>query len=267
MLWSNGAQYLSMPQGGQIAMSPVNPRNMVWAPALGAWPHYTKDAGATWTLAYNLDHGPQPSPYDPQNNNDVHYADLPTSWPNTISPWHVANILAADRADPQGLTFYYFDGWTFYASVDGGANWSIGAAYPSLPDWIAQPEIVSNPAKQGDVWMAFTRDVGTATTEPLYHSTDGGKTFAPVATVDSCQYLTFGRGTSASLPAIYIFGRVGGATADTMYVSTDGASTWRAISDPALNQFPGITFMEADMRTANLVYVALGGRGVTFGQQ
>ncbi len=258
-------QEQAMPIAGQIAMSPTNPQNMVWAPTWGSWPHYTIDGGKTWKLTNNLDHPPQPSPYDPQNKDHTHYTALPKSWPNTISPWVNTYILAADRQDPQGKTFYYYDGWTFYYSRDGGANWQKGAS-GNLPTWLIRPAIIPNPTKMGDVWMSFARNPEDVNGNKLYRSTDGGKTFNTIASVDSCELIAFGKGSSNTNPYIYIFGRVNGATQDTMYKSEDMGKNWMPISNPNVLQFPGLAYMEGDMRSPNLIYTALAGRGIMVGE-
>jgi xyloglucan-specific exo-beta-1,4-glucanase len=258
-------QEQAMPIGGQIAMSPTNPQNMVWAPTWGTWPHYTIDGGKTWKLTNNLDHPDPPSPYDPKNNDHTHYTALPKSWPNTISPWVNTYILAADRQDPQGKTFYYYDGWTFYYSRDGGANWQKGAS-GNLPTWLIHPAIIPNPTKMGDVWMSFARNPEDVNGNKLYRSTDGGKTFSIISSVDSCEFIAFGKGSSNTNPYIYIFGRVGGANQDTMYKSQDMGKTWVPISNPNILQFPGLTYMEGDMRSPNIIYAALAGRGIMVGE-
>ncbi|QLE58458.1 exo-alpha-sialidase [Nostoc sp. TCL26-01] len=262
--WDKSGQELVMPSGGQIAMSPTNPQNMVWAPSWGSWPHYTTDGGKTWKLTFNIDHPLPPVPYDPQNNDHTHYTALPKSWANSISPWLSSYILAADRQDPNGKTFYYFDGWKFYYSTDGGANWRKSAA-DNLPSWKIRPTIVPNPTKTGDVWMSFARNPDEAAGNKLYRSSDSGKTFVTIPSVDSCEYIAFGKGSSDTNPYIYIFGRVGGATQDTMYKSENMGQSWVQISNPNVLQFPGIHHMEGDMRSPNLVYVALGGRGIMQG--
>ncbi|MEA5592939.1 sialidase family protein [Rivularia sp. UHCC 0363] len=251
--------------GGQIAMSPTNPNNMVWSPTWGPYTHYTMDAGKTWQLARNLDHDPKPKPFDPNNDKHTHYDALPKSWANSINPWLSSYILAADRQDPTGKTFYYYNGWTFYYSQDGGANWKKGASN-KLPTWMVRPAIVSNPTKQGDVWMSFARNPEELEGNKLYRSTDGGKTFNTIASVDTCEFVTFGKGASDKNPNVYIFGRVGGAKKDTMYVSQNMGNTWKQISNPEVQQFPGITWLEGDMRSPNLVYAALWGRGIMVGE-
>lgn len=251
--------------GGQIAMSPTNPKNMVWSPTWGPLTHYTMDGGKTWKLAHNLDHEPKPEPFDPKNEKHTHYDVLPKSWGNSISPWLSSYILAADRQDPKGKTFYYYNGWIFYYSNDGGANWRKGASN-QLPTWMVRPAIVPNPTKQGDVWMSFARNPEDVEGQKLYRSTDGGKTFKTIPSVDTCEFVTFGKGDSAKKPYIYIFGRVGGANVDAMYLSKNMGRTWELISNPKVQQFPGLTWLEGDMRSHNLVYAAVSGRGIMVGE-
>ena len=252
--------------GGQIAMSPTNPDNMVWSPTWGPYTHYTMDGGKTWKLAHNLDHDPKPEPFDPNNDIHTHYDALPKSWANSIHPYLSTYILAADRQDPEGKTFYYYNGWTFFYSNDGGANWRKGASN-ELPTWMVRPAIVPNPTKQGDVWMSFARNPEDVEGNKLYRSTDGGKNFKPISSVDTCEFVTFGKGSSNKNPYVYIFGRVNGAKKDAMYVSQNMGGTWKQISNPDKQQFPGLTWLEGDMRTSNLVYAALTGRGIMVGEQ
>ena len=102
-------------------------------------------------------------------------------------------------------------------------------------------------------------------TFPLLHSTDGGKTFAALNTVSYASFVAFGKGPDANTPDLYVFGRGPGDTADAIYRSEDMGGTWMQISDPARMGFGEINGLEGDMRTRDLVYVALGGRGIVFG--
>jgi uncharacterized protein (TIGR03437 family) len=281
-LWSGGAQQLSTPVSGQIALSSTNPQNMIWAPAWGTfdgafdtanaqnapWPHYTTDGGKTWAVCKLADPPAPPNPYDPQNNDDVHYDSLPKSWAIGISPYVTSNILSADRNDPAGKTFYYWDNTFFYYSTDGGATWTASAA-AGFPAYIVNVTIASNPAAYGDVWMAFARNgcCGTADVNgnPLYHSTDGGKTFRTVAGIDICDKIAFGQGNSPQTPFIYILGRIAGAARDAIYKSEDGGQSWIRITNPDTQAMLNVAQMEGDMRTPNLLYLAVAGRGIWYG--
>jgi hypothetical protein len=266
-LWKSdkSAQEKVMATGGQIAMSPTNPKNLVWSPTWGTWTHYTKDGGKTWQLSRNIDRKPMPQPFDPQNNDHNHYDALPKSWSNTINPWLSSYILAADRQDPKGETFYYLNNSTFYYSNDGGANWRESTA--KLPGWLIRPTIVPNPTQQGDVWVSFARNPEEVTGNKLYRSIDGGKTFTIVTSVKSCEYITFGKGSSSKNPYIYIFGKIGNAKKDAIYKSENMGKSWIQISDPNVLMFPGMVNIEGDMRSLNLVYVALTGRGIMVGEK
>lgn len=159
--------------GGQIAISPTNPLNMVWAPTWGPSTHYTMDGGKTWKPALT-------------NNGEP----LPNSWGNRIHPYVSSYIVTADKADSEGKTFYYFDGTAFYYSKDGGTIWTKSKAgdFPSL---ILRPIILSNPLKPGDVWLSFQRNPEDIQRNPLYRSIDGGQTFSKVKSVDSSETRCF----------------------------------------------------------------------------
>jgi photosystem II stability/assembly factor-like uncharacterized protein len=180
------------------------------------------------------------------------------------NPWWNGDVLAPDLV--AAGTFYYFDNGNFYYSTDGGATWTLGnTAWPQDPHWVLNASIVPNPVKAGDVWMSFAPDPNQTWTYPLMHSTDGGKTFAPISTLASANYLAFGKGATAAAPFLYVHARVPGAAADAIYKSEDAGATWIEISDPARMQFGEINSLEGDMRTQDLVYVGNGGRGVFYG--
>ena len=247
----NGKTWIHIPNpspgtGGNIAMSATDPNNMVWAPH-AATPQYTQDGGKTW------------------RNCTLNGSALPKSW-QISNEWWNGNVLMPDLVT--GGTFYYYDSGSFYSSADGGATWTLGnTSWPQGqdPHWTIGTNIVPNPARAGDVWMAFSANSNQTTNFQLVHSSDGGKTFGAVATMDRCNYVAFGQGLTAGAPYMYMHGRANGDTEDAVYKSEDMAQTWLRISDPRLQQFGGISSLEGDMRTRNLVYAGTGGRGIFYG--
>jgi hypothetical protein len=225
-------------------MAAEDPKKMVWAP-YNANPVYSLDGGNTWNTAM------------------ANGAALPASW-QLSNPWWNGDVLAADQVAPG--TYYYFNNGDFYVSPDGGATWNNrSVAWPQDPHWVINVSIVTNPVKAGDVWMVFAPNSNQATAFQLIHSTDGGKTFAAVTTLQYANFVAFGKGNDAGTPFIYVHGRAPGDTADAIYKSEDSGATWSRISDPSRMQFGAINSLEGDMRARDLVYVGQGGRGIVFG--
>ena len=262
----NGTPYAASAIAGQVAMSPTNPLNIIWAPAYGSYPQVTLDGGRTWRLMRDLDATPPTPTGGPPTIASTHWQYLAPTFSNSISPWVVSNLLSADRADPTGQTFYYLAFTTLYITHDGGLTWRKGASQPEFPSFIVHPNLLSNPATPGDLWLVFARNDDDVRLNPLFHSTDGGLTFTAVAGVSSCNKATFGAPSIAGgPPTLYIAGRVGSDSADALYKSPDLGQTWTRISDPATQAFPGMSAIEGDMRTRDLLYIGTAGRGVMFG--
>jgi hypothetical protein len=274
-LWNEGKQKTAIPIGGQIALSSANPRNMVWAPTWGTfdgitgnsasapWPHYTMDGGKTWKLCRLAKPAARPVHIDQQSNEQAHYDALPRSWQNTINPYVSSVVLAADRNDPEGRTFYYVDGTSFYLSRDGGLTWNVNHK-TGFPARRVQVTVLSNPTRKGDVWVAFGRGDNVSGTK-LFHSSDGGMTFATVPGVQFCERIAFGRGLKEKVPFLYMLGRLDGDSRDAIFKSEDMGGTWIRLSDPDVTPMMNVVHMEGDMRTRDLLYLALSGRGFMYG--
>jgi len=243
----NGVTWKHIPNtspgvAGSIAMSATDPNNMVWSPT-GAGPQYTLDGGNTWQKCM------------------ISGKPMTGSWQLSVSPYWAAEVLAPDLVT--GGTFYYFDNGSFYVSTDKGATWTL--ANSQLTQWALKSSIVPNPAQAGDIWMSFKPNNNQPAPFQLMRSTDGGKTFAAVPTVDQCNFVAFGKGNSAGTPFVYIHGRANGDSNDAIYKSEDLGQSWTRVSEPRMNQFGTITSLAADMRTQDLVYVGLGCRGIQYG--
>jgi len=274
-LWDNGEKRLAIPIGGQIAMSSADPLNFVWAPTWGTfdgirgsaasapWPHVTFDGGKTWRLCRLAQSQSRTGEMATHNIDQAHYGALPRSSQNATQPWVSTQILASDRNDPQGKTFYYVDGSNFYTSRDGGLTWyeNYNTGFPS--DRV-NVTVVSNPAKTGDVWVAFGRGDYVKGTK-LFHSSNGGKTFATVSGVQFCDKIAFGRGNDAEVPFLYMLGRLDGQQRDAIFKSEDMGAKWIRLTDPDVAPMMDVVQMEGDMRTKNLLYLTLDGRGFMYG--
>jgi uncharacterized protein (TIGR03437 family) len=223
--------------GGKIAISATDPRNMVWSPAKKAQPVYTTDAGATWNPC----------------------SGLPASWQNE-NEWWSGQILAADQVD--GRRFYHYNNGTLFGSTDGGATWNrlsdINTGSPPNA-YTIKTSLVPHPQRAGELWVSFARNTNQPNPFPLLRSTDGGRTFARVSSVDSANYVAFGKN------AIYLHGRANRDELEAIYQSRDEGGSWVRVSDPLRWGMSGINGLEADLRTEDLVYVATGGRGIFYG--
>ena len=235
---------------GVIAMAADNPKNMVWAPSHWAKPQVTFDGGISWTVAKLRDG-----------------TDLPGTW-KLLSEWWHGQVLVADRM--AGGRFYYFDGYRFFNSTDGGKTWDVVASDTLqkglAPWWTVATNVVVNPEKTGQLYITFAANSNQADAFKMFRSDNSGATFKPVATADTVNYLAFGRGDVTGTPYLYIHGRVNGATKDGVYQSRDDGASWSLISSPDENQFGKINTIDADMRKKNVVYIGTGGRGMFVGK-
>ncbi|MFK0192016.1 cellulose binding domain-containing protein [Kitasatospora sp. NPDC090308] len=161
----------------------------------------------------------------------------------------------ADRVDPK--TFYGWSGGTFYVSTDAGATFTAKAS--GLPAESVRFKAV--PGTRGDVWLAG----GTATTSyGLWHSTDGGATFAKQAGVDQADNIGFGKAAPGRThPAMYTSAKIGGVRG--LFRSDDAGASWVRINDDAHQWGWTGGAITGDPRIYGRVYVGTNGRGVLYG--
>jgi hypothetical protein len=230
-------QFGSEPKGsagsGSVAVS-ADGAVVLWAPR-GARPAYSRDGGTTWVASVGL-----PAP-----------AKVP-DW----APWFLR--LASDRVNPKKL--YAFDTLTgvVFTSKDGGAHFAVAARnLRSMPEYeLHYASIQAVPGHEGDVWIT--------TKEDLAHSTDSGKTFSRVTSVEEAHAIGFGRhAPGRTYPALYLSGTVNGVTG--FFRSDDGGAQFIRINDDA-HQYGGAQVITGDPRVYGRVYVAPGGRGILYGQ-
>lgn len=214
---------------GHIAVS-ADGRIWIWSLRSGAY--RTSDQGETWTRIDGLPSNPR---------------------------------VVADRVDP--LRFYDLDlfGGKLYTSTDGGATMT---AKPfDLPGGLPKPggdrmdaragqdQLYPTPGKAGDLWIAAF--------DGLYHSADGGATFAKLPHVEILHSFGFGKAAPGHAdPALYMVGTVEGIRG--IFRSIDFGQSWAMINDPA-HQWGLVLQIAGDPKQFGRVYVGTHGRGVFYG--
>ena len=167
-------------------------------------------------------------------------------------------------ADPVNASrFYAMDAQSGKLLVSADRAGSFAAAAGSLPNLQGFGRgggglLAVTTGMEGDIW-AGSRDGG------LYHSTDGGTSFARLDSVGGAEALGFGKAAPGkTFPALYLLGSVNGFRA--RYRSDDTGRTWVRIDDDQ-HQFAAanVPLIVGDLRIYGRVYVTTGGRGVIFG--
>jgi hypothetical protein len=143
------------------------------------------------------------------------------------------------------------------SSEDGGAHFAAAEhELRSMPDYqLHFASIQAVPGQEGDVWVT--------TKEELWRSTDSGKSFREVRSVEEAHAVGFGRSAPGrSYPAIYLSGTVDGVTG--FFRSDDEGASFVRINDDS-HQYGGAQVITGDPRIYGRVYVAPGGRGIVRG--
>jgi hypothetical protein len=209
---------------GAATTAPTAPPAVLWAP-VDAAPARSTDGGQTWTPVAGLAQGLMP---------------------------------VADPVNP--AAFYAFDpaAGSVLRSTDNGATFT--AAATGLPTGVgaeqssSAPQLHAAPGRAGDLWL-------TAGDGALYHSTDGGTSFTPVASVTTVATLGFGKAApGARYPAIYLTGVVDGVQG--VFRSTDEAASWVRINTGA-EQYAWVgQTITGDPHLFGRVFLGTNGRGI-----
>jgi photosystem II stability/assembly factor-like uncharacterized protein len=203
---------------------------------------------------------PENQSYAPEPATPVRSTDRGKTWTG-VSGLPAGVMAVADPVSPQA--FYAFDpsSGTLYASADGGASFT--AKTTGLPAGTGAeqsgslPQLHTVPGRAGDLWL-------TGGDGLLYHSTDGGKTFAPDTTVDTVATLGFGKAApGAGYQAIYLVGAVSGTQG--IFRSTDGGAHWIKINTNAQQWGWTGQAITGDQESFGRVYLATNGRGIQYG--
>jgi photosystem II stability/assembly factor-like uncharacterized protein len=181
---------------------------------------------------------------------------------NNGKTWDLCAGLGQDvrvLADPvDAARFYAYDPETgkVLVSTNGGANFlQTDAALPTQRGF-GSGSLSIAPGMEGDIWLAC-RDAG------LFHSTNGGVSFAKLETVHSADALGFGKAAGGkTYPALYLIGEISGEHG--VYRSDNAGENWVRIND-AEHQYGWISHITGDPRIYGRVYFGTGGRGIIYG--
>jgi hypothetical protein len=233
------------------------------------------------TLAYSLDYGRSWQPLSPPSaasaitaSADGHafmvMAKVPLvtrdrgrSWARTRGLPTGAHPIA-DKVAPE--TFYSLDfkhselyvstdGTTFSPRASHGLPRTLEDDLPTSPE--RQWPLVATPGKRGDLWVLAP--------EGLFHSTDGGSSFARVDGGLLVGALSFGKAPPGrDYPALYALGAQGNTYA--IWRSDDDGASWMRLNDSRHQYGQRFRCIAGDPRVFGRVYVGTDGRGIVYGQ-
>ena len=252
---SNGGARMALSEDGGHAWRPIS------APAGGGPPGRGGQGGGTLLLSADgstllFDAG------TPQYSTDNGATWMPVKGlPGNLK-------LVADRANAK--KFYAIDqgGGKVYTSTDGGASFVAspaqglngGGGGPGGRGGRGGGRVWATLGVEGDLWIAGGRS--------LAHSTDGGKTFKPLARAPSVAAggLCFGFGKAPpgkTYPALFAAGNFNGVNA--VYRSDDMGESWVRINDDQHQYGTRFRCLCGDPRIYGRVYVGTDGRGIVYG--
>ena len=215
----------------RVAVSATDP-NLLVVVVSKALPLRTTDGGASWSAVSGLPNGPE-------------------------GPWYWRQPLVADAVD--GNTFYYYSSGKLYRSTDGGASFSVvNSSLPNQDDWNNYYAVKTFPGVRGEVWINLKQS-------GLFHSTDSGKTFTRLPSVERADLFAFGKPqTGRTIPALYLYGKVTGM-GEGIFRSLDAGETWTSIGSPQnpIGSDPHV--MEASRQQFGVVFIGTKGRGIYYG--
>jgi xyloglucan-specific exo-beta-1,4-glucanase len=178
-----------------------------------------------------------------------------------------------DRVDAKRFYAVDFDRAVVDVSLDGAAHFKpqhtrglpkdivddepgkIGNVYGPARE--AAWPLMATPGKRGDLW--FISHSG------LFHSSDGGRSFAEIQGGISVRALAFGKAPPGkSYPALFAIGSEGDLTA--IWRSDDVGTHWIRVNDAQHEYGRAFRCIAGDPRVFGRVYVGTDGRGIVFGE-
>ncbi|MER5555831.1 1,4-beta-glucanase [Streptomyces sp. NPDC002793] len=263
-----------------LALATLKPSYVVrtgWPSGSGSAGAYSHDSGASWrpfasqppiaatapgpvavsadgaTLLWSFVH------WDGTKYAAHRSTDGGTTWAE-VATFPKGGTPVADPLDPARFYVYDTDTGAVFLSTDKGATFTEGAK--GLPSGDVQFRIAAAPGRSGDLWLS-AKEGG------LLRSTDGGRTFTPVAGCQASYALGFGRAAPgrgrAGYPAVFQTGRAS-ATYDGVAVlrSDDAGATWVRINDDSHRWGWTGEVITGDPRVHGRVYLGTNGRGIQY---
>jgi photosystem II stability/assembly factor-like uncharacterized protein len=221
---------------------------------------YSQDAGLTWTQF-----GSSPVPrkgggsiaisgdasvfvWAPDGGIPYRSTDHGSTWAASVGAPSRAQILADGAANG---VFYAVARDGVYSSSDSGGSFAKQDSL-GLPGRMDRARMA--PGRKGDMWIPSSNG--------LYRSRNGGRSFAAVVGVDSASSVGFGKAAPGhDFHAIYLNGKVDGASG--VFRSDDEGGTWRRITD-STHEYGVRNTVIGDSRIYGRVYLGTNGRGVLY---
>ncbi|MGA3080547.1 MAG: fibronectin type III domain-containing protein [Terracidiphilus sp.] len=243
--------------------------NLVWIPsndndfaviAQGPAPFYSKDGGATWTqtASFNTAPGATQRTECPSSTSYTYMGYQWGPWTLTLSQ----HLLVADPVTP-GAFYVDMTAGGFWKSTDGGVTWTQETA-ANAPGFPHHGTLATVPGVSGDMWLVDGHE--GATTHGLFHTLDGGNTFARSPVFDYAWTLALGKpAPGQSYPAIYVDGRYHGDSNWGIFQSIDGGATFNRIAYYPYGILDVPNTMTASWDVFGTVYIGFEGNTFYYG--
>jgi len=179
----------------------------------------------------------------------VYSTDDGATWNKSVGIPPKAKI-CSDRVNPK--KFYGILDGDFYGSADGGATFEKTAT--SL--YKEKIDISAMPGVEGDIWFAGGG---------IWHSTDSGKTFEKLSTVENASIIGFGKAAPGKdYMSLYTNAKINGVSG--IFRSDDKGVTWIRINDERHQYGVANTAITGDKREYGKFYLGTNGRGIVYGE-
>lgn len=236
--------------GGEVAVSAVDSRQLVWLPThyTDPWAYLREPVG----LYISHDSGQSWTHLDTVGGIDSFHRFM---W------WFTRRALAADRVN--GNFYLMSDEGRFLIGTEGGLTWQDAAYAPPCLEANAchvLGQLHAQPDRAERLWAAVAAD-------GLYRTDDAGRTaWAKIAGVDFVSALGFGAPMTGAAPvSVFLYGRVGGAAQPGLYRSDDDGATWQLITNFPGGSYADVSAISGDLEVPGRVYIAFSGTGFVQG--